>query len=233
MASNRTSGNLLGLQINNEFIACEMSCDFNFETEMLSASPIYTGRWEDSIPGVRSWNISLNAGLLMRMVGAGLPNVINAFMTGEKMAIAFRTKLNDYLPNLVITGNVLVQSGNISSSVNTLASWNVTLKGCGAFNVGINTNIVYALATGMPMEALQDGVNHMIGGDSGGVVSSNNMIGEPGTETGGNTGNTNTTPTQIANVGDGGGTLQFGKFDSDTFTTTGKPDNLVSIVYED
>lgn len=230
MASNRTSGNLLGLQINNEFIACEMSCDFNFETEMLSASPIYTGRWEDSIPGVRSWNISLNAGLLMRMVGAGLPNVINAFMTGEKMAIAFRTKLNDYLPNLVITGNVLVQSGGISSSVNALASWNVTLKGCGAFNVGINTNIVYALATGIDYEALQDGQNNLLAGDSGGIeVESNGVVSNP--VNGGNTSG-NGFPLKVVNAGEGTPNLQFGTFDSENFTTDGKPADFISIVTE-
>lgn len=141
MASNRTSGNLLGLQINNEFIACEMSCDFNFETEMLSASPIYTGRWEDSIPGVRSWNISLNAAVLFKVAGYGLPQVLNAFMTGEKMLISFRTKFNEDLPTFNITGWVLVQNGNINASAYTNSTWNTSLKGCGAFAIEYNNTI--------------------------------------------------------------------------------------------
>lgn len=168
MATNRTSGNLLGLQIDGEFIACEMSCDFNFETELLDASPIDAGRWKAYLQGARSWSISLNAGLLMRMVGAGLPTVLNAFLTGETMNITFRTKLNDEIPNLIISGQVHVQNGGISSSVNTLATWNVTLQGNGAFTVGINTNVVFGISTVLDdSEVLQDGNNNIIVSENG------------------------------------------------------------------
>lgn len=147
MANNRMSGNLLGLEINGVFISCEISCDFSFEAEMRPASPITSGRWSSSVPGIRSWSINLNASMLLMMLdGASLPVVLNAFFTGALLGVRFMVK-NPAIPNFRLYGNAFVQSGAISGTVNVLAGWNVTLKGDGPFEAEINTNVVYVLST--------------------------------------------------------------------------------------
>lgn len=162
MANNRLSGNLLGLKIKDEYVTCEVSCDFNFETDLRGASPVDSGRWKEWIPGVRSWSLTLNAAMLIKMVGSSVHTVINAFLTGERMYVEFRIKDND-IPNLVLSGNASVQNGGISSSVNTLSSWNTTLQGNGPFTADINSNIVYAISTlSDESQVLEDGLGDLL-----------------------------------------------------------------------
>lgn len=168
MASNRMSGNLLGLEINGEFVPCEISCEFNFEADLRPASPIVSGRWKEWIAGVRTWSINLNAAMLLRMLdGASLPVILNAFMTGELMGIRFMVT-NPAFPNFILSGNVIVQNGSISSTVNTKAGWNTVLMGNGPFEAEINTNLVYILATDdVGDELLEDGDDNLIIADPG------------------------------------------------------------------
>lgn len=167
MANNRMSGNLLGLQIDGEFIACEMSCDLNVEVDLLPASPQEAGRWEAFIAGARGWNIAVNAGMLMRMVPeSGLPKVLNAFITGGNMAVRFTTKDQDIYPNFTVYGNVLLQNAGISGSVGILAGWNATLKGNGPLNIEINTNMLQAISTNLDDSALLgDGNDNIVVGE--------------------------------------------------------------------
>lgn len=160
-------GNLIGLEINGNFVSCEMSCEFNYEGELLPASPMQEGGWAEWIMGVKTWNISLNAGMLLRMMGTGLPEVLNAFLKGEKLNIRFGTNRVD-MPNFLIVGKVWPGNGTISAGVNARANWNTTFKGDGPFTIEINTNTAYALGTGMKeREALQDGNKNIVGGRDG------------------------------------------------------------------
>jgi len=162
MANNKMSGNLLGVKIKNEFISCEISCELNFETDMRAVSSIASGRWKDFIPGLRSWNVNVNAAMLLRMAGTGINTILNAFITGEKMDIEFSTKRLD-LPNFIIRGQVYVQSGSISGSVNSLANWNTILQGSGPFTIAINDNIVYAISATLNDDTiLEDGNENFI-----------------------------------------------------------------------
>src|SRR5690606_4114988 len=95
MASNKMSGNLMGLEINGMFIKCEQSCEFTYETDLRSASPVDAGRWKEYVPGVRMWGISLNAGLLFNAIGSGVDTVLNAFLTGELIEVRFMPKRLD------------------------------------------------------------------------------------------------------------------------------------------
>lgn len=168
MASNRMSGNTIGLEINGEFVSCETSCEFSFEADLRPASPILSGRWKEFVAGVRSWSVNLNAAMLLRMLdGASVDTVLNAFLTGATLGIRFRVK-DPALPNFIISGNVMVQSGSISAPVNTLAGWTVLLTGNGPFTIEVNTNLVYVLATDDVGDVLvQDGVNNLIIGTPG------------------------------------------------------------------
>jgi len=170
----RMPGNLVGLQIDGSFIDCETSCDVSFETDLMPASPRDSGGWKEYISGVKSWSITLNAGMLMRMAGTGLNTILNAFLSGQPMAVKVTTKKQDLYPNFTIYGNVLLQNGGINAAVNSLASWNATFQGDGAMNISINDNVVQAIASKADYTALlQDGNNHVVVGENGdGVVIS-------------------------------------------------------------
>jgi len=161
----RMPGNLIGLQIEGNFIDCETSCEVAFETDLMPASPQDSGGWKEYISGVRSWSVTLNAGMLMRMAGTGLNTILNAFLTGQQMAIKVTTKNQDLYPNMTLSGNVLLQNGGFSAAVNSLASWNATFQGNGALAISINDNVVMAIsANADDTEVLQDGLENIITG---------------------------------------------------------------------
>lgn len=130
------SGNIMGLEINGSFIRCELLSEFMFEADMRAASPVDSGRWKEWVPGVRSWNINLNAGMLIQMAGSGVDTVLNAFLTGELVGVRFVPKRID-VPHLEIKGTAFVRSGGISAAAFTRATWNTTLTGNGPFSVSI------------------------------------------------------------------------------------------------
>lgn len=164
MANNKMSGNLLGLKVNGTFISCEISCEFNFDADLRGASPVDAGRWKEWIPGVRSWNITLNAAMLIRMAGTGVNTILNAFLMGEKVDVVFGVRRTD-IPSFSITGKAHIQNGSIAGGVNTLATWNTTLQGDGPFTAQINENIVYAISTVLDdTEILQDGNGDIVVG---------------------------------------------------------------------
>lgn len=161
MANNKMSGNLLGLKINDTFISCEISCEFNFDADLRGASPVDAGRWKEWIPGVRSWNINLNAAMLMRMTGTGVNTILNAFLTGEKLSIVFGVRRTD-IPHFSISGNAHVQNGNIAGGVNTLATWNTTLQGDGPFTVDIHDVLTLLATDTLGTGILDDGGDNLI-----------------------------------------------------------------------
>lgn len=156
-------GNVLGLEINGDFVSCETSCEMSFENDLLPASSITSGAWKEYIPGVKSWSVTVNAGMLLRMAGTGLNTILNAFLTGQLMGIRIATKYDDELPSFAIVGNVRLRTGGFSAAVNSLANWNATLEGDGPFTAEINDNIVFAISTNEDdTQLLQDGLGNLI-----------------------------------------------------------------------
>lgn len=131
----KISGNLLGLEINGNFIDCETSCEFTFEVEMRGASAVTSGRWREVIPGIRSWSVSVNAMLVLSSVGNNVDVVYNAFISGEMLGVKFRARPTSD-EEFTISGNAFVTSGAISGPINALANFNTTLTGSGPFTSG-------------------------------------------------------------------------------------------------
>lgn len=226
MASNRTSGNLLGLQIDGQFIACEMSCDFNWENEILPASPKIEGRWDEGIYGARSWSVSVSAAVLFKTVGYGLPQVLNAFMLGNKMLISFRTKFNEDLPTFNITGWVLVQGGGISASAYTNSNWTANLKGNGPFVIEYNNTINILTTDAAHTTGLETGNGLLAtqpGNDLNGLSSTSGLL--PGY---GNSQVANSI--KNANTNSPIETLRIGHYTTEDFPTGDLPDDLITIV---
>lgn len=157
MPTNRMSGNLLGVELNGEFVSCEMNCVFTFDAEMRGASPVTAGRWKEVIPGVRSWSIQLDAAMLIRQSGTSVGKILNAFMTGELMNVRFMSKVDPTTtPNFMLSGNAFVSGGSITGAANTKAGWSTTLTGSGPFVVDVNSNVLFALSTGNENEVIGD-----------------------------------------------------------------------------
>lgn len=129
----KVSGNLLGLEVNGQFIACETSCEFTYEVEMRGASSVISGRWKEVIPGVRSWAVSLNANLMLEAAGANVQPILDAVLSGDVVALRFKTRplATD---ELVISGKAFVSNGGISGPVNANANFNTTFTGSGPFS---------------------------------------------------------------------------------------------------
>jgi predicted secreted protein len=135
MAEQKIKGDLIGLNVNGVDIACETSSDFSFEVDMRAASAIKSGRWKEVIPGIRSWQMSVNANLLLASAGAGATDILNAVLTGEIMVLRFKTR-DSIVPEFIIVGEAYVSNGSVSASVGTNANWNATFTGSGPFSIG-------------------------------------------------------------------------------------------------
>lgn len=125
---------MIGLHIDDEPIACETSCTFSFNVDMKAVAPIEAGRWSSSIPGIRSWQASVNANFFSTFEGKDFKTVLNAVLTGERMNISIRTNIGDS-PYFIISGYAYPQSGELIASAGESSSYSVTFVGDGAFTV--------------------------------------------------------------------------------------------------
>lgn len=135
MATSKLSGNIVGLEINGEFVACETSCEIVFDTDMRPASPPDDGGWKSFIPGISGWSVNLNAFMLISSAPASQATFLNAFMSKSRIGIRVASKFLG-ISDFEITGYVYVQSGGITASVNSSMGYNMTLLGDGAMNGG-------------------------------------------------------------------------------------------------
>lgn len=136
MASNKLSGNIIGLEINGAFISCETSSEINFDTDMRPASPVDAGGWKSFIPGVKGWTMTFNAIMLIQSAPSNEATILNAFLAGSRIGVRFASKYLD-VSTFEVTGYAYVQSGSILAGVNSNANYNATLLGDGALNPNI------------------------------------------------------------------------------------------------
>jgi predicted secreted protein len=144
------AGKMIGITVGGIFISCETSCDFNCEVEMLPASAVTSGRWKEFIPGIRSWTMSVNMNLLLASAGSDAKTLLKAVLTGEMLALEFRTR-SSISPFLIISGNAFVQSQGISAANAGKATSTVTFQGSGPFIT--NFEEFYLIINAMPIEA--------------------------------------------------------------------------------
>lgn len=144
MAASKLSGNLVGVEIDGKFVVCETSCELSFEADMMDASAVDSGRWKGVIAGLRSWSVSVNASTLIQSSASDFNTILNAFISDVVMKVRIRTKV-PMIGSVIITGNVIVQSGGLSAAVNSTTGWNTVLQGDGAFVLGTGTQQYQAL----------------------------------------------------------------------------------------
>jgi len=124
------SGKLIGLQVNGQFISCELSCDFNLSAEMLPASAIDSAGWREYIAGIRTWSMSVSAQLLAEAVGADFKTVINAVYSRLPVAVRWGTRLSA-TTQLALSGLALPSTVQATAPNKGLANYNITFQGTG------------------------------------------------------------------------------------------------------
>lgn len=126
------AGRLLGLIINGAFVSCETACTFNFDTDMIAASAVDSGRWKQWVQGIRSWGVTVNGNLLLESVGSDIKTIIQSgFLQGMTFYLQFSTRPGA-TTELVFSGAGLVKGGQISAPATGVATWSVTFNGTGA-----------------------------------------------------------------------------------------------------
>lgn len=125
------AGRLIGLKVNGVFISCEVSCDFNFQADMLPASAIDSAGWKEWIAGIRSWSMSVSGQLLAEAVGADFKTILNTFFTRLPVSLIWGTRPTA-TTQLSISGTALLASGTASAPSKGNATWNVVFQGTGA-----------------------------------------------------------------------------------------------------
>lgn len=135
MAKNKISGNILGLEIDGKFIACETSCELTYEADMRGVSPETSGGWKEWLPGARTWSINLNATALLKTTGADYKTVLEAFVLRKRLKIRFKSKKVG-VSNFAIVGFVFAQNGSFTAAVNTNVGYSNTFLGDGPFTIG-------------------------------------------------------------------------------------------------
>jgi predicted secreted protein len=123
-------GRLIGLKVNGIFISCELSCDFNFQAEMLPASAIDSAAWKEFIAGIRSWSMGVSGQLLAEAVGADFKTILNSFFTRIPVLVIWGTRPSA-TTQLSMSGSALVSGGSATGPNKGAATYTITFQGTG------------------------------------------------------------------------------------------------------
>ncbi|HVW99716.1 MAG TPA: hypothetical protein VHA52_04620 [Candidatus Babeliaceae bacterium] len=128
------AGKIIGMKIAGAFVSCEVSCTINFNQEMIPASAVDSGRWKEFIAGIRDWNAAVNGNLLLEAVGADIKTILTQGFFGTlPIFLQFSTRPSA-TTELLLSGNVLFQSGGMTAPATGKATWTVNLQGSGPLN---------------------------------------------------------------------------------------------------
>src|SRR5690606_2515455 len=124
---------LIGLKMNGQFFKCETGCTFNFEVEMLPASSIQSGYYEESIPGRINWSMTINGNLNLAFSPYNdFKSILDKVKARERVFIEMITR-NGINPYFGISGYAWPQNGQWDAQVGSVSTYNTTFKGDGEF----------------------------------------------------------------------------------------------------
>lgn len=155
-------GSLIGLMINGAFVSCEVSCQINFNQNMIPSSAIDSGGWAEFVAGLRSWTISVSGNLLLEAVGSDIKALIQTgFINQYPMFAEFSTQPSEDI-QLSFSGAVLFNTASIAAASTGVANWTATLQGTG--QLAANYQNLPLLIDAMPSEADYDIIVDTTGG---------------------------------------------------------------------
>lgn len=124
------AGRLIGLQVNGAFVSCEVSCDFNFQVDMMPASAVDSEGWKEFIAGIRSWSVNVNGHLLAEAVGADFKTIMNAVFLRQQVLLTIGTRPSA-TTQLTLTGTALPATGGFTGPNKGASTWTVNFQGTG------------------------------------------------------------------------------------------------------
>lgn len=130
LGGGKISGDMLCLYLDGHQLACETSCDFSFTQDMKQISPYMAGRWQQVIPGVRSWQMTVSANFITGFKEADFKTILSALLSGKRFAIAMRTQ-TDFSPAFMIGGYAYPSGGSMSSTGSDIVGYTTTFTGDG------------------------------------------------------------------------------------------------------
>lgn len=112
------------LYINSNPVAGQMGATLNQSMSPIKITNKITGKWEESIDGLRSWNIKCN-GLYVKSEES-FQELLEAFMNNQPLSVSLTVGGKQYL------GNCLITDFPIQAVYNSQFKYNMTLLGTGA-----------------------------------------------------------------------------------------------------
>ena len=125
---------LMGIKMDGKFFKCETGCTFNYDVQMLPASSVESGYFEESIPGKISWSMSLTDNFSLSIAPyTGIQDVLTKVKARERVFLEMITR-NGINPYFSISGWAWPQNGGIEANTGlTTSSHN--FKGDGEFTI--------------------------------------------------------------------------------------------------
>lgn len=123
---------LIGLKMDGKFFKCETGCSFNYDVQMLPASSVESGYFEESIPGKISWSMTVNGNLNLAIQPYNdFISILDKVRSRERVYLEMLTR-SGISPFFSISGWAWPQSGNWDAN-DGISGWGNTFKGDGEF----------------------------------------------------------------------------------------------------
>lgn len=141
---------MIGVTVRGTFIACEIESELQFDKEMIPVSSTASGKWTEYIPGKRTWQMTVNMGLLKRAAGEDFKTLYMAYFDDVPITVQFRTRPTQD-QQLIFEGEGYVKSGTSSAPRQGLATANMVIQGSGVLNM--EWEEFWQIINAMPAEA--------------------------------------------------------------------------------
>lgn len=130
-------GSLTYVTIDGNRFECETNAEINLNVEMLPASAVDSGRWQEYLAGLRSWEVTVDGRLIANIDGTGtdVATVINAIISGDQIAIVFQVEPT--AGSFSLSGNAIPSTTSITAPSDGVSTWNILLSGTGPLTMAI------------------------------------------------------------------------------------------------
>lgn len=134
MASGAIEGKLLGLMVDGEFTTCEVSCSIRVSNQLLDASGENNGNWVHNIEGYKSWQMSVNARLMINSSPAGFSQIFKKnLLAQQQYEVVIANRISDDIPEFIIRGMARIQDLDMNALSDSKADYSITFIGNGPF----------------------------------------------------------------------------------------------------
>lgn len=140
----KITGNNLMIFLNNKIISCEDGFELSIDGEQIDMSCKGDGNWGDTKAGTKTWEVSVNAVVVMDALQNGFWDIANGLVTDTEYPIEISSTDNAGVPvkgDKYLAGTVAVTSTSLSGNRNEKATWTATLSGRGPLVVATRPTV--------------------------------------------------------------------------------------------